>query len=329
MVRLRSYSALIALTSVLAACEPQLDEAEPRLSRPASLPHIDDKPVAPSVATRAEVRAEFGAKALASGDLESARTALTEACTLDPSFTDARLDLARAYAAAGLGSVALDLLEAIAAEVGTCGTCAATLARLDASDARLAAPLSHSRGAALLELGAALKLPWQQWATETAEALKAFRPGVLESFVHADVPFVLARSCPECPNAERRAVEEHSLRGALLLVKVASRFDTRNPMLGGIPLGVAAQPACSDGCCRFEIPASLEPSTAQLEQLCFRPLTPKTAALTRLEIRYAPSRSRSAPPTAAGSAANPSAVAAPALAAPAVAAPAATAPAAP
>lgn len=286
----RSVMALALAATLAAGCEPKLDEDPARLTKPASLPRVDNKPVAPSVAERAIVRAASGGEALAAGELDAARTALTEACTLDPSLASARVDLARAYAAAGLGSVALDLLETLAAQTANCGPCVASLQALAADDPKLANVLSHSRGASLLEKASELTLPWQAWATDAAAALQAFRPEILETFVHSDVPFVLARSCPQCPNSERRAVEERALRGSLLLIKVASRFDTRNPMLGGIALGVGSPPTCAAGCCSFPVPETLEPATAQLEALCFRPLTPTTAALTRLAIRYAPSR---------------------------------------
>ena len=290
MRRLGFLSALAAATLLVAGCEPKLDDDAPRLSKPSSLPHLDAKPVAPSVAERALVRAAAGTSSLAAGDIEAARTALTEACTLDPSLASARLNLARAYASAGLGSVALDLLESMVARSGDCGTCVASLMTLAANDPLLAHVLSHSRGEAVLEAASTMTLPWQRWASESAAALQAFRPDVLETFVHSDVPFVLARSCPQCPNSERRGVEQRPLRGSLLLIKVASRFDTRNPMLGGIALGVAGTPTCSDACCSFVVPETLEPATAQLEQLCFRPLTPTASALTQLKIRYAPSR---------------------------------------
>lgn len=303
MLRLRVLTALTIASTLLTACEPKLDEDTPRLSKPASLPHVDPKPVAPSVADRAVIRAKAGANALAAGDVEAARTALTEACTLDPALASARIDLARTYASAGLGSVALDLLETLAARSADCGTCVQALMTLAADDARLANVLGHSRGVSLLEAASQLSLPWQRWATDAAGALQAFRPEVLETFVHSDVPFVLARSCPQCVNSERRGVEERALRGSLLLIKVASRFDTRNPMLGGIALGVTGPPTCADGCCSFAVPETLEPATAQLEALCFRPLTPTQAALTQLKIRYAPSRpapAAAAPPAASG-----------------------------
>jgi hypothetical protein len=191
--------------------------------------------------------------------------------------------------------VALDLLEPLVPEVERCGTCLEALL-VFSSDEALARLREHSRGAAIAAAVADKSLPFADWSGRVAAALQTPKPAALEPFAHLNVPFVLSRVCPDCANPDRRRPEERELTGFMLLVKVASRFDRSNPMMGGIPLAVEGSPRCAGRCCRFGDSGPIAPNSARLEELCFRPLTALTAALTRVAIAYGPTATT---PTAA------------------------------
>lgn len=282
--------ALAALGCVAGAgCARPLDAEAPTLPAPTELPPLPAEPVAPALAARAEARATQGLAALAKGDLAAARTMLTEACQLDPSSTDARLGLTRTYLAAGRGRAALALLEPLAAAGADCGVCVEALEAARAEPA-LAPLLTHPEAAAVAAAVATAQLPRARQAADAAAALAQARPGALMAMAHPEVPFTLVRSCPGCPNPARRVPEERTLQGFPLLAKVASRFDTRNPVLGGIPLLHGGEPRCAGRCCQWQVPSPVAVGTAALAEVCLRPITRDRAALTRIVLIYGPGR---------------------------------------
>lgn len=280
---------LLLVGLALFGCGEPLDRSDPSLPRPQSLPAVGEEPVVPSVAGRAVQREEGGRGALERNDLKEALAAFTEACHLDPSMTAARVGLARVYVRAGLGSVALELFEAWRDAADRCGPCLEGLL-VFAADPEFAKLRDHERGAALVAAVAGKGLPWERWGAEAAMAFATPKPGLLERYTHPAVPYTLSRVCPDCPNPERRVPEERTLQGFPLLAKVASRFDGRNPLMGGIPLQVPGSPRCEARCCRFTLPDPLPVGGAVLSEVCFRPLTPETAALTRLALVYGRSK---------------------------------------
>ncbi|MEY3014119.1 MAG: hypothetical protein RIT45_2854 [Pseudomonadota bacterium] len=286
--RARGLAVVLALAATT-ACGKSIDAPEPTLPRPQTLPAIGTEPVAASVAARAALRARAGLDALERSQLQDALSANTEACNLDPSAVAPRLQLARTYRRAGLGSVALELLSAWKPQLDGCGPCLEGLL-LFASDPEFAPLRDDETGAALVAAVSGKALPWARWATEAATALSTPLPGALESFAHPQVPFTLSRVCPDCANPERRQPEERELQGFPLLAKVASRFDSRNPLMGGIALHVPGSPSCEGRCCRWTPPSPLPQGGAVLTGMCFRPLTPEKAALTRIELVYGATR---------------------------------------
>ncbi|MCO4760497.1 MAG: tetratricopeptide repeat protein [Myxococcales bacterium] len=273
---------VLAGTSV--ACQEQpLDAAAPKLPIPNTLPALNPTPVAWSVARRARMLHEDGEKALLTGQFKDALSHLTGAVQLDPSRIEARLALARLYAKAGRSSVSLTLLESMVAK--DCGGCVEAL-QFAKADPLFVPIWQHRRGQALAEKLPTAALPWERWVEQTSHS---FADGIgreLPKVVHAQIGFELVRSCPDCSNPDRRKPERRRLFGARIAVKLASRFNTTQKRFGGVNLIVGAAHTRKGRCVIWSVPSPVPVGQAALRELCFRPLTPTRAALTKIDVVY-------------------------------------------
>ncbi len=278
--------ACLTLIWLATACHEPLDRAEPALPRPTSLPAVGGDPVAPAQAARARDHADEANTALQRKDLTAAAAAATLACTLDPSDALPRLELARIYVRAGLGSVALQLLQTAYDAGAACGTCVEALIAARA-DPELA-PLWASREASDLHSAIAdLALPWAKWAADAAAAIAAFDGKAFERLAHPDVTFDLVRVCPTCPSIDKRTPESRTLRGPLMLAKIAGRFDARVTPVGALKLQVPTLTGCAERCCSFAATPAPTAEAARLDRICLRPLRADAAVLTGLTLHYA------------------------------------------
>ncbi len=275
-----------ALMALLAACSEPLDRTDPALPRPLSLPAVGGDPVAPAQAARARDHAQEAATALQRKDLTAAAAAATLACTLDPSDALPRLELARIYFRAGLGTVALQLLQTAHDAGPTCGTCVEALIAAR-SDVELATLWASREASSLGSAIADLELPWEKWARDAAAAISGFDGKAFERLAHPDVLFDLVRACPTCPTADKRTPESRALRGPLMLAKIAGRFDARVTPVGALKLQVPKLKGCAERCCSFEAEPAPTAEAARLHALCLRPLRADSAALTVLTLHYA------------------------------------------
>ncbi len=276
-----------AMAVVAAACGDGLDTSEATLDAPATLPQFAAEPVEWARAVRARELLAEGEILRGEGEFKASMHKLTEAVTLDPSFADAHLALARTWLAAGRGSVAMALLEQLADDLPLCGTCIEALQTLR-TDPALAGLASHARGRALLARVQAEPLAYEEWALQVATSLKSGKGERIPLYTHPRQPFDLVRSCPDCEVTARRAPTTRQLLGPAVGLKLSARFDVSDPRLGGVPLQVAANPVCAARCCRYPIAASVATKTSALASICFRPVSRDRAALTRVEIIYGP-----------------------------------------
>ncbi len=268
--------------AALVACK---EEPAKRLPAPKTVPAFLAEFVPWSTSSRARSKAVDGATALSKDDLGSARSLLTEAVSLDPSWIRARIDLARVYVRGGHPEVAIKLLTPLTSAGDTCGGCVDAFEQL-AALADLQPLLQSAAGKKLLAAAPAQKLEWTRWASEFSAALAHVDPDVIDSYIHPQEPFVLIRSCPECSNPDRRKPERRELRGAAIAVKLATRFDTRRPRLGAVPLRQSGKPTCAKRCCTWKVPTSITVGEATITRLCFRPTDIKSGALTEVQIAY-------------------------------------------
>lgn len=261
------------------------EDATQRLSAPKTLPGFMPVFVEWAVSNRARDKAAEGAKAVAEGELERGRGLLTEAISLDPSWIDARLELARLYLSAGHEETVVELLRPLAAAGEPCGGCIDAFDRLR-TQAEFTPFFAEGAGKALLQSVPDHKLDWAGWARGLGAALARIDGQALGSFFHPEEPFALVRSCPECSNPARRQPEQRLLRGAAVAIKLAARFDTSRPRLDTVPLRVADAVSCADRCCAWPAPASVTVGEAILARVCFRPMDVRRAAVTRIEVIY-------------------------------------------
>mgnify|MGYP002629862991 CR=1 FL=1 len=262
-----------------------LDLPNPKVPAPDSLPRLDPTPVVWSVARRAAMLHADGRLALNANRFKAALSGLAGAVQLDPSRTEARLDLARLYARAGRRNVALGLLESFTDNLETCGGCIEALTHAS-TDPDLAPIWATQRGGNVRAALQGHTLPWQSWALQVSQTLTDGEGKLLPKFVHPQVPFVLERSCPACTNPERRQPARRELAGARIAVKLASRFNMRDQRLGGIQLHVTGKPTRVGRCLSWTVPTPVPIGTAALQRLCFRPITRETAALTHVVLIY-------------------------------------------
>lgn len=262
-----------------------LDRSNAQIPIPDNLPRLDPTPVVWSVARRAKMLHDDGRKALKGGQLKEALSALAGSVQLDPSRSSAHVDLARVYARAGRSSVALGILETLSKDLSACGGCIEGLHAATLSP-EFATVWATERGKKVQSAVAKLTLPWETWAERASGSLKDGTGKLLTGFVHAKIPFMLARSCPTCSNPERRQPQLRQLAGGRIAIKLASRFNTASERLGGVPLTTKGKAKRSGRCMQWQLPKPVPVGTAALQQLCFRPITAERAALTRVDIVY-------------------------------------------
>ena len=260
-------------------------EAGNHLQPLAELPPLDVKPVKWPTSNRARLLMTDAGKALKDRDCSKAATLAVEAVTLDPSLTSARLELARIYAACGVPTTAIALLQQLAKASSTCGGCREAIASSQ-QDKTLAALWKTATGAKIAKHAPDLALPTQKWATDVAADLAAGKADALATLIHPNEPWELIRACPACLDEARKKPEKKRFFGYAVARKVAMRFAPDSRELGAIPLKVDGAPTCSGRCCQWAVKRPLPLDSAALSMLCFRPITPKQGALTRLELVY-------------------------------------------
>ena len=259
------------------------------LPKPDNLPLLDPTPVIWSVARRAKMLHQDGLEALKSGDLAAALAGIAAAVQLDPSRTEAHLDLARLYLRGGQPSVAEGILTQLAKDLGACGGCIEAL-RAAQQDPALRSLLTSAAG---VKIRAALKgqtLAWEEWTLQVSQSLADGTGRLLPRFIHPRVPFTLVRSCPTCSNPARRKPERRALTGPRVAVKLASRFNTREKRFGGIPLRIQGKGSRDGRCTQWPVPSPVPVGSAALRRLCFRPISRDRAALTEVVLVYGRSR---------------------------------------
>jgi len=278
------------------ACRPKLDDAEPRLKAPASLPTFAQEPLAASIVYRATELTNEATLSLARHDLAKAIPQLTEALTVDGSHEKARWLLAQTFLEAGLGSVALKLIAPLAEHEKNCGWCLEFLQKVkqDKVFDRLA---RSSEGHALLADVPDTPLPYTAWAKSLAASIQNGKLPDIGKYAHITLPFDLVRACPDCEDPAKRQPQRRPLQGPSMLTKVASRFDLVHPENAGIPLIVQGEPLCRDRCCTWPTPKPVAPATAALERVCLRPTSPTQPTLAEISLIFGTSQARPGAPS--------------------------------
>ena len=286
----------VGLLMLLVACRPKLDDAEPTLKVPTSLPVFVQEPIAASVVFRATELANEATVSLARHDLKTAIPLLTEALTVDGSHEQARWLLAQTFLAAGRGSVALKLIAPLAEHQKDCGWCLEFLQKVK-QDKAFFRLVQSAEGHALLADVAETPLPYAQWAKSLATAIQNGKPDEVGKYAHITMPFDLVRACPDCTDEAKRAPQHRPLLGQTMLLKVASRFDLVRPESAGIPLIIQGEPQCKDRCCTWQAPKSVAPATAALARLCLRPTSPTQPTVAEISLVFGTSVTRPGAPS--------------------------------
>lgn len=276
---------LLAAVAVVLGCRPQLDDANAPLAVPATLPGFAALPSPPAALTQSRLLTDQGRDLLAKGQLKPAVAKLTEALTTCPADSEARLELARAFARNGRSSVAIKLLAPAKDQRLTCGACLRML-QSAGSDPAFAHLRETAEGAELLAGVSDKPIPFAAWAIRFGKALQSGDPQQTLQFVHSELPYELLRSCPTCDNEAARPVQRQTLSGLLPAAKLTQRFDTVHPEMRGIPLDVPADVTCTGDCCDFVSAKPPQPNRALLQRACFWPVAPDRGAITTIALQY-------------------------------------------
>ncbi len=286
----------LVLLVLLVACRPKLEDEQPKVKIPSSLPVFVQEPIAASVVYRATDLANEATVALAQQDVAKAIPLLTEALTVDGSHEQARWLLARTFLEQGRGTVALQLIAPLAEHQKDCGWCIEFLQKVR-SDKAFEHIAQSAEGHALLADVAEKPLPYAQWATTLATAIRTGNLPEVAKFAHISLPFAVVRSCPDCADLSKHEPQRRELLGQSMLTKVASRFDLVRPENAGIPLTVQGDPQCVDRCCTWQTPRNLGPATAALARVCLRPTLPQQATVSEIALVFGSSQPRVGAPT--------------------------------
>ena len=279
------WALALSLTLTQLACRPPLDDPQPAVKAPKTLPVFGlDTPKA-SITQRAQELADEATPALASKQWAVAIPKLTEALALDSGQEDARYRLAQAFVQAGLGSVALKLLEPLKTQKD-CGWCIERLQQVKTAPEfeRFA---KSEQGAKLLADVPTTVFPYATWAKALVAIIQHGKFEEMDKWAHASRSFAVARSCPTCPNPAVRTTPTRTFVGPLLLTKVLSRFDSRTGGIG-TPLNVQGEPTCVDRCCKWKVPEPVPAGEAAVAEICLRPDKPDQPTLTRISLVFAP-----------------------------------------
>lgn len=273
-----------ALVLVSAGCKEPLDAKETKLERPKTLPALAEQPDRLETWQRAAELTAQGIKALKAERWADARQLLAEAVQVSPAYPEARLQLALLYERAGLGSVALALLQPCKEAKEPSGSCRYLLQQYATSGDFARLRKTEAGAAALSGLPASPNLV--DAADRLAAALQKADPVAATAFASTGMGFDLIRSCPSCPTEAQQRREHRPLIGAAMMARLALRFASSDPAARGTPLLVGSPKSCDGLCCSWPVPKPVPDNQAALDHVCLLPDGATEAVATEVEVVY-------------------------------------------